>query len=257
MSPMSRPLLGHSQSSYGGPTQTQEHLLRQFGAGREPMRRPASAAHVSHAHSFSAVTDHERDVIPQTHRHDSGHSQRRSGPFQSQRTSLNPNVNWMDHRRRESTDSTWSQHSGASTDRDQSNPTPPRNSLQFQPLPHAHSTSYSRSGGGLASQSSPSSSEEIQSPFGVLIADIEGPGVSATDPQRLAILRTLRASGSQGPFSQSLNDPSGQNLFSSARYECSYCSKRFNRPSSLRVCQSWSIQLFYLMQATNQIFRSI
>lgn len=138
---------------------------------------------------------------------------------------------WTEHRRRDSTDSIWSSHSGSSGASPPPMRTrPPSNPLQFQPLPHSQmspalpiSASGPRSGSQLPPGPLPN---EYQSPFGVLIADADS-HFSQYDTQGL--MRT----GSQSSFQINFED--GRNALTSARYECTYCGKRFTRPSSLRV----------------------
>ncbi|KAI5123668.1 hypothetical protein M0805_001697 [Coniferiporia weirii] len=139
------------------------------------------------------------------------------------------------HRRRDSSDSTWSPHpnpsDASSHARTRTHAPAASNALQFQPLPHSQMTAHSsRSRNNASSSSAP---VDYQSPFGVLIAEVDPLGPPPTDPQRLAILRTLRASGQQGSFPVNFDDP--RNPLHSARYECEYCGKRFTRPSSLKI----------------------
>ena len=141
---------------------------------------------------------------------------------------------WSHHRRRDSTDSAWSSQSSSSENSSHHQMFAPSGGLQFQPLPASHlSSQLARMQGGDPSQSPP---PDQQSPFGVLIADVGASGVPPSDPQRLAILRTLRASGSAITLSPAFEDfQNARAGLASARYECPYCRKRFNRPSSLKV----------------------
>ena len=145
---------------------------------------------------------------------------------------------WTEHRRRDSTDSIWSSHSGSSgASPPPMRARPPSNPLQFQPLPHGQmSPAFPISAGGppLSGHFPPGSMpNEYQSPFGVLIADADSHSLSHSDPHRVALMRSLKPTGSQGSFQINFED--GRNALTSARYECTYCGKRFTRPSSLRV----------------------
>ncbi|KAL5507156.1 hypothetical protein ACEPAH_6612 [Sanghuangporus vaninii] len=149
----------------------------------------------------------------------------------SSRSSVPANAVWTEHRRRDSVDSVWSSHSSSSAASSQQRfiPPPPSNALQFQPLPQPQMTSSRL--GAYASAHNPNQTD-YQSPFGVLIAD-DSRGATSSDPQRTAIIRTLRASGIQGSFQINFDDPA--NAQSPPRYSCQYCGKGFARPSSLRI----------------------
>ncbi len=133
---------------------------------------------------------------------------------------------------------TWSSYSSSSSASSHALPSPGSSTLQFQPLPHAHVNASRPHKNSNSLYSSNTVSPDLHSPYGVLISDADQPGSLSADPQRLAILRTLKADGPHGTFS--LEDPRAA---SSSRYECSYCQKRFNRPSSLRVC-SFSAMIY-------------
>ena len=141
---------------------------------------------------------------------------------------------WGHHRRRDSTESSWSSsHSSSGLSPQDQDFTKP-GGLQFQPLPASHlSSHFARPQAGSLPQTP---SPDQQSPFGVLIADVGTEGAPPSDPQRLAILRTLRASGSAITLSPAFEDfQNARAGLATARYECPYCRKRFNRPSSLKV----------------------
>ncbi|OCB86865.1 hypothetical protein A7U60_g6038 [Sanghuangporus baumii] len=150
----------------------------------------------------------------------------------SSRSSVPANAVWTEHRRRDSMDSVWSSHSSSSAAPSQQRfiPPSPSNALQFQPLPQPQTTS-SRLGAYASAHNS--NQADYQSPFGVLIADNDSRGATSSDPQRTAIIRTLRASGIQGSFQINFDDPA--NAQSPPRYSCQYCGKGFARPSSLRI----------------------
>lgn len=170
-----------------------------------------------HTHHSSGVNEYKRSP------HDTGYHHK---------PTLVSNVDWGGHRRHDSSDSAWSSHSSSSSASSHPVSSPGNSTLQFQPLPHAHVNANRPSQKSIPAYPAPSSTPPTyHSPYGVLIADVDQPGSLSADPQRLAILRTLKAEGPHGTFS--LEDPRAA---SSSRYECSYCQKRFNRPSSLRVC---------------------
>ncbi|KAL5485085.1 hypothetical protein ACEPAI_7727 [Sanghuangporus weigelae] len=150
----------------------------------------------------------------------------------SSRSSVPANAIWTEHRRRDSMDSVWSSHSSSSATSSQqrSIPPPSSNALQFQPLPQPQMTSSRR--GAYASAHNPNQAD-YQSPFGVLIADNDSHGATSSDPQRTAIIRTLRTSGIQGSFQINFDDQA--NAQTPPRYSCQYCGKGFARPSSLRI----------------------
>ncbi|KAL5523901.1 hypothetical protein ACEPAG_8074 [Sanghuangporus baumii] len=149
----------------------------------------------------------------------------------SSRSSVPVNAIWTEHRRRDSMDSVWSSHSSSSAASQQrSIPPPSSNALQFQPLPQPQMTSSRL--GAYTSAHNPNQAD-LQSPFGVLIADNDSRGATSSDPQRTAIIRTLRASGIQGSFQINFDDPA--NAQTPPRYLCQYCGKGFARPSSLRI----------------------
>lgn len=227
----------HSRSSdprYSPPYYEGAHTARlhSFERTHDVQRRSASSSalpapdhsfhyqrlqHRSHSDAFRSGTDgYDR------------HSPRQS---MHSRPLLYPD--WGNHRRRDSTDSAWSSQSSSSETSSLSQAYPTSGGLQFQPLPATHlSSQFARLQGGSASQSPPPD----QSPFGVLISDVGANGVPPSDPQRLAILRTLRASGSAITLSPAFEDfQNARAGLATARYECPYCRKRFNRPSSLKV----------------------
>ena len=147
-------------------------------------------------------------------------------------------VDWEAHKRRGSSESVMSSYSDSSGSSISAHSMQRPNALQFQPLPHGHlnpnapqHVSHPHYG---AYNATPPPQSEYQSPFGVLIADMDMAGVPPADPQRMAILRTLRASVSQDGFSRGYDDH--RSHLPAARYECPYCAKRFTRPSSLKVC---------------------
>jgi len=177
------------------------------------MRRSSMAT--SQSHHPSAVNDHRRPPYDSSYHH---------------KPTLVSNVDWGGHRRKDSSDSTWSSYSSSSSASSHALPSPGSSTLQFQPLPHAHVNASRPHKNSNSLYSSNTVSPDLHSPYGVLISDADQPGSLSADPQRLAILRTLKADGPHGTFS--LEDPRAA---SSSRYECSYCQKRFNRPSSLRI----------------------
>lgn len=152
------------------------------------------------------------------------------------RPHLHPNDDrWGQHRRRDSTESSWSSSQSSSREASpQVQAFPKSGGLQFQPLPASHLSSHF---GRLQAGTSPQApSPDGQSPFGVLVADLGANGTPPSDPQRLAILRTLRASGSSITLAPAFEDfQNARANLATARYECPYCRKRFNRPSSLKV----------------------
>lgn len=149
-------------------------------------------------------------------------------------------VDWSHHLRRGSGDSSRSSQSSVYGPASYAPVSSSSNALQFQPIPQGHFRSpfAQRPMSTISRQSmSPSPPIDFQSPFGVLIADSNQASVPPADPQRIAILRGLRPSSSHASLSSS-NDESmtePKKSFPSAKYECPYCSKRFNRPSSLKV----------------------
>lgn len=148
----------------------------------------------------------------------------RPDSYRDPRAHGTPAVNWTDYRRRDSTDSAWSSHSSSSGTSLQSRQASSTNALQFQPLPNSQVPPSTNSHQGVAQAQT-----DYQSPFGVLIADVNPNG--ASDPQRAALFRSLRSSGAQG-FQINFDDGrSSQNN----RYICPVCNKGFSRPSSLRV----------------------
>ncbi|KAH8119244.1 hypothetical protein DFH11DRAFT_432048 [Phellopilus nigrolimitatus] len=203
------------------------------------LHRSSSGVPISHSHSHCRG-DTYRSNFSSSSETPVFHSQvPASGPnrkyYEPPRVPRMPSVG---HRRRGSSDSAWSSHTSSSGSSSHIHSSPPSNALQFQPLPHAHTNSpLARSPNNLSSRghaSTSSASAEYQSPFGVLIADVDPHGVPPADPQRMAILRTLGTTGGlQGSFPLRNDDP--KNLLQSARYECPYCPKRFNRPSSLKI----------------------
>ncbi|EJD03127.1 uncharacterized protein FOMMEDRAFT_146805 [Fomitiporia mediterranea MF3/22] len=103
-----------------------------------------------------------------------------------------------------------------------------------RPLPHTQlGSSYPRTPTQASAHPANAGPVDYQSPFGVLIADIDPRGAPPSDPQRTAIIRTLRASGVQGSFQINFDDST--NTHHQARYSCQYCGKGFARPSSLRI----------------------
>lgn len=202
-------------------------------ASRRPMPEPrrshesspalpaTQSLHPSSGYRFNGSTDPGRYTT-----RSGGESSRSSGPTSSI---------WTEHRRRDSVDSAWSSHSSSSAASSQqhSRPPPPSNALQFQPLPQPQ-VSSSRAG-AYTSARNPNQAG-YHSPFGVLISDPDSRGVTSSDPQRTAIIRTLRASGMQGSFQINFDDST--NSQTPLRYSCQYCGKGFARPSSLRVCIS-------------------
>lgn len=181
------------------------------------MRRSSMATSQSHHPSAAAINDHRRAPYDAGYHH---------------KPTLVSNVDWGGHRRHDSSDSAWSSYSSSSSASSQALPSPGSSTLQFQPLPHAHVNATRPQKNNNSGYSSNNVSPNLHSPYGVLISDADQPGSLTADPQRLAILRTLKADGPHGTFS--LEDPRAA---SSSRYECSYCQKRFNRPSSLRVSE--------------------
>ena len=204
----------HRSSSASSPLPTYSPELA--GQDRLP---PASSlmrrSSTSQGLQSTAINDHRRSPYDAGYHH---------------KPTLVSNVDWSGHRRHDSSDSAWSSYSSSSSASSQALPSPGSSTLQFQPLPHAHVNATRPSKNGNSGYSSNNVSPNLHSPYGVLISDADQPGSLSADPQRLAILRTLKADGPHGTFS--LEDPRAA---SSSRYECSYCQKRFNRPSSLRV----------------------
>lgn len=203
-------------------------MQRRMSSGLPGITRAVSSADL-HRSKSNTLSDVRR---PSSHEYPHGMKR----PLPDQRGTLSASVDWGAHKRRDSTDSTMSSHSSSSCTSSQVSSRPSTtvtNALQFQPLPHTHLASpFSRPNSNRLPDQAPA-----ESPFGVLIADMETPlGAPPADPQRLAIMRTLKASGAQLPYYPGLDDGAGgSELLPSARYQCPYCSKRFNRPSSLKV----------------------
>ena len=197
------------------------------------LRRATSAMPMSHVQGYAGSnTFHSK-----SNSHSGGHIESPAGfqrTYDSDRPNLVSNVNWGGHKRKDSSDSLWSSSSSGASSYLYSPPA--SNALQFQPLPHSHLASpLSRPLSAIPPDPYPAvapSANSYQSPFGVLIADSDATGLPPVDPQRMAILRTIRATGSQSSFSVNFDD---RNALSSSRYECPYCAKRFSRPSSLKV----------------------
>lgn len=192
---------------------------------------PPNLTYHSERSQSGSITESSR-TMSNSHRHHQS-----SKDYSASRPYLPPDGDWnhRGRRRRDSTESSWSSsQSSYSMASPQLDTSPKSGGLQFQPLPASHlSSHFSR----LQSNSMPQTpSSGLNSPFGVLIADPGVDGAPPSDPQRLAILRTLRASGSAITLSPAFEDFSNARAgLTTARYECPYCSKRFNRPSSLKA----------------------
>lgn len=238
-------------SNYVPPYPPQYPPHRQPPDSSAPMRRSSSAMPLSQSLSRH-TTESRRPKANSQSGYDPVQSVRNpqgglKRSYEGGAPTLVSTVDWEAHKRRGSSDSALSSHSDSSGSSISAHSMQMPNALQFQPLPHGHlrPTSQHASHAQYGPYNpAPPPQADYHSPFGVLVADMDMSGVPPADPQRLAILRTLRNASSHDGYPRGYDDH--RNPLPTARYECPYCAKRFTRPSSLKVCKKALPPLFYL-----------